>query len=117
MKSFKELAQDIVNNMDEDAPTNSVAGGGVDLAPNAAVSQSPHMIRRKKEQGDEQEKIKKKISQMVKENNDNNNVMLKQVLDGLDKVDTKIDEKIYGKTEIKVEEEKEYKTFRDKFNG
>ena len=51
------------------------------------------------------------------ENNDNNNVMLKQVLDGLDKVDTKIDEKIYGKTEIKVEEEKEYKTFRDKFNG
>ena len=118
MKSFKELAQDIVNRMEEDAPVNSVAGGGVDLAPNAAVSQSPHMIRRKKEQGDEQEKIKKKISQMVKENNDNNNVMLKQVLDGLDKVDTKIDEKIYGKTEIKVEEEKkEYKTFRDKFNG
>src|SRR5210317_1903446 len=117
MKSFKEIAQDIVNNRDEDAPTNSVAGGGVDLAPNAAVSQSPHMIRRKKEQGDEQEKIKKKISNMVKENNDNNNVMLKQVLDGLDKVDTKIDEQIYGKTEIKVKEEKEYKTFRDKFNG
>ena len=35
----------------EDAPANSVAGGGVDLAPNAAVSQSPHMIKRKKEQG------------------------------------------------------------------
>ena len=48
---------------------------------------------------------------MVKENNDNNNVMLKQVLDGLDKVDTKIDEKIYGKTEIKVKEEKEYTRF------
>jgi hypothetical protein len=43
---------------------------------------------------------------MVKENNDNNNVMLKQVLDGLDKVDTKIDEQIYGKTEIKVERRK-----------
>ena len=117
MKSFKELAQDIVNRMEEDAPVNSVAGGGVDLAPNAAVSQSPHMIRRKKEQGDEQEKIKKKIGQMVKENNDNNNVMLKQVLDGLDKVDTKIDEKIYGKTEIKIEEEQEYKTFKDKYNA
>ena len=48
MRTFKELAQDIVNRMDEDAPANSVAGGGVDLAPNAAVSQSPHMIKRKK---------------------------------------------------------------------
>lgn len=117
MKNFKELAQDIVNRMEEDAPVNSVAGGGVDLAPNAAVM-SPKMMKRKKEQGDEQEKIAKKISKMVKENNDNNSILLKQVLDGLDKVDTKIDEKIYGKTEIKVEEEKkEYKTFRDKFNG
>jgi len=117
MKNFKELAQDIVNRMEEDAPVNSVAGGGVDLAPNAAVSQSPHMIKRKKEQGKEQEKISKKISDMVKENNDNNSILLKQVLDGLDKVDIKIDEKTFGKTEIKVKEEKEYKTFRDKFNG
>ena len=117
MKNFKELAQDIVNRMEEDAPVNSVAGGGVDLAPNAAVSQSPHMIKRKKEQGKEQEKISKKISNMVKENNDNNNVILKQVLDGLDKVDTKIDEKTFGKTEIKVETEKGYVTFRDKYNA
>ena len=117
MKSFKELAQDIVNRMEEDAPVNSVAGGGVDLAPNAAVSQSPHMIRRKKEQEKEQEKIKQKIGQMIKANEDNNSILLKQVLDGLDKVDTKIDEKIYGKTEIKVEEEKEYKTFKDKYNA
>ena len=117
MRTFKELAQDIVNRMDEDAPANSVAGGGVDLAPNAAVSQSPHMIKRKKEQGDEQEKIKKKIGQMIKANEDNNSVLLKQVLDGLDKVDVKIDEKVYGKTEIKIEEKKEYKTFREKYNG
>ena len=117
MRTFKELAQDIVNRMDEDAPANSVAGGGVDLAPNAAVSQSPHMIKRKKEQGDEQEKIKKKIGQMIKANEDNNSVLLKQVLDGLDKVDVKIDEKVYGKTEIKIEENKEYKTFREKYNA
>ena len=95
MRTFKELAQDIVNRMDEDAPANSVAGGGVDLAPNAAVSQSPHMIKRKKEQGDEQDKIKKKIGQMIKANEDNNSVLLKQVLDGLDKVDVKIDEKVF----------------------
>ena len=101
----------------EDAPANSVAGGGVDLAPNAAVSQSPHMKKRKKEQGDEQEKIKNKIKKMVQNNEDNNNVIFKQVLDGLDKVDTKIDEMNYGKSEVKEVEKKEYKTFRDKYNG
>ena len=101
----------------EDAPANSVAAGGVDLAPNAAVSQSPHMIKRKKEQGAEQEKIKDKIKKMVQNNEDNNNIVLKQVLDGLDKVDTKIDELSYGKTEIKDVEKKEYKTFKDKYNG
>ena len=101
----------------EDAPANSVAGGGVDLAPNAAVSQSPHMKKRKKEQGDEQEKIKNKIKKMVQNNEDNNNIVLKQVLDGLDKVDAKIDEMNYGKSEVKEVKEKEYKTFRDKYNG
>lgn len=101
----------------EDAPANSVAGGGVDLAPNAAVSQSPHMIKRKKEQGAEQEKIKNKIKKMVQNNEDNNNIVFKQVLDSLDKVDTKIDEMSYGKTEIKEVEKKEYKTFKDKYNG
>jgi len=117
MKSFKELAQDIVNRMEEDAPVNSIAGGGVDMAPNAAVSHSPKMMKRKKEQGDEQQQISKKIGNMVKENNDNNSILLKQILDGLDKVDTKIDEQIYGKTEIVVEEKPEYKTFKDKYNG
>ena len=108
---------DTMEKVEEDAPANSVAGGGVDLAPNAAVSQSPHMIKRKKEQGAEQEKIKNKIKKMVQNNEDNNNIVFKQILDGLDKVETKLDEKINGKTEIKVEEEKEYKTFRDKYNG
>ena len=101
----------------EDAPANSVAGGGVDLAPNAAVSQSPHMVKRKKEQGAEQEKIKNKIKKMVQNNEDNNNIVFKQVLDGLDKIDTKIDELSYGKTEIKEVEKKEYKTFKDKYNA
>ena len=108
---------DLDDTMEEDAPVNSVAGGGVDLAPNAAVSQSPHMIKRKKEQGAEQEKIKNKIKKMVQNNEDNNNIVFKQILDGLDKVETKLDEKVNGKTEIKVEEKKEYKTFREKYNG
>ena len=108
---------DLDDTMEEDAPVNSVAGGGVDLAPNAAVSQSPHMVKRKKEQGAEQEKIKNKIKKMVQNNEDNNNIVLKQVLDGLDKVDNKIDEMNYGKSEVKLVEKKEYKTFRDKYNG
>ena len=124
-KHYKEVVEDIINKMneakakevEEDAPVNSVAGGGVDLAPNAAVSQSPHMIKRKKEQGAEQEKIKNKIKKMVQNNEDNNNIVLKQVLDSLDKVDAKIDELSYGKTEIKEVEEKEYKTFKDKYNA
>ena len=121
-KHYKEMIDEIINKMDEakveeDAPANSVAGGGVDLAPNAAVSQSPHMVKRKKEQGAEQEKIKNKIKKMVQNNEDNNNIVLKQVLDSLDKVDAKIDELSYGKTEIKEVEEKEYKTFKDKYNG
>ena len=115
------MVDEIVNKMDkeieEDAPANSVAGGGVDLAPNAAVSQSPHMVKRKKEQGAEQEKIKNKIKKMVQNNEDNNNIVFKQILDGLDKVDTKVDELNYGKSEVKEVEEKEYKTFKDKYNA
>ena len=108
-KHYKDMIDELINKMDEDAPVNSIAGGGVDMAPNAAVSHSPKMMKRKKEQGDEQEKISKKIGNMVKENNDNNSILLKQVLDALDKVDTKIDEQVYGKTEIVVEEKKEYR--------
>ena len=116
-KHYKQMMDELINKMDEDAPANSVAGGGVDLNPTGA-RMSPKMMKRKKEQGDEQEKIAKKIGKMVKANEDNNNVVLKQVLDGLDKVDTKIDEKSYGKSEIEiVEVKKEYLTFRDKYNG
>ena len=117
MKSFKKLAQDIVNRMEEDAPVNSVAGGGVDLAPNAAVM-SPKMMKRKKEQGDEQDNISNKISKMVKANEDNNNVILKQVNESLSKVEDKSDEKLGLKQDVElVEVEEYYKTFRDKYNA
>ena len=101
--------------MNEDAPANSVAGGGVDLNPTGA-RMSPSIQRRKKRQGDEQDKITKKISKMIKANEDNNNVILKQVNESLSKVEDKSDEKLGLKQDVEVVE-KEYKTFRDKYNA
>ena len=101
--------------IDEDAPTNSVASGGVDMNPTGA-RMSPKMMRRKKEQGDKQDDITKKISKMIKQNEDNNNVILKQVNEGLSKVEDKSDEKLGLKQDVDIEE-KEYKTFRDRYNA
>ena len=99
--------------MNEDAPANNTSG--VDMNPTGA-RMSPKMMRRKKEQGDEQDKITKKISMMIKANEDNNNVILKQVNESLSKVEDKSDEKLGLKQDVEVVE-KEYKTFRDKYNA
>ena len=115
-KHYKQMIDELINKMDEDAPANSVAGGGVDMNPTGAKMMSPSIQRRKKRQGDEQEKIAKKISKMIKQNEDNNNVILKQVNEGLSKVEDKSDEKLGLKQDVDLEE-KEYKTFRDKYNA
>ena len=115
-KHYKQMMDELINKMDEDAPANSVAGGGVDMNPTGAKMMSPSIQRRKKRQGDEQEKIAKKISKMIKQNEDNNNVILKQVNEGLSKVEDKSDEKLGLKQDVDIEE-KEYKTFRDKYNA
>ena len=115
-KHYKQMMDELINKMDEDAPANSVAGGGVDLNPTGA-RMSPSMQKRKKKQGDEQDKITKKISKMIKANEDNNNVILKQVNESLSKVEDKSDEKLGLKQDVDVKEEKEYKTFRDKYNA
>tara|TARA_B100001057_G_C22842361_1_gene947573 strand:+ start:2255 stop:2659 length:405 start_codon:yes stop_codon:yes gene_type:complete len=112
-KHYKEMMDEIINKMSEEAPTNAVAHGGVDMNPDGVVM-SPKMMKRKKEQGAEQEKIKKKISNMVKENTDNNNVVLKGINETLNKLEDKIDEKSgIKKEELKIVEKKE--TFHDKF--
>ena len=115
-KHYKQMMDELINKMDEDAPANSVAGGGVDLNPTGA-RMSPSMQRRKKKQGDEQDKITKKISKMIKANEDNNNVILKQVNESLSKVEDKSDEKLGLKQDVDIKEEKEYNTFRDKYNA
>ena len=116
-KHYKQMMDELINKMDEDGfCKNSVVSGGVDLNPTGA-RMSPKMMKRKKEQGDEQDDITKKISKMIKQNEDNNNVILKQVNESLSKVEDKSDEKLEFKRRCTIEEEKEYKTFRDKYNG
>ena len=58
------------------------------------------------------------IKRNIKENLDNNNVILKQVLDGLDKVDNLIDFNNTGKIGIPgviIEKKEPRKTFKQKY--
>jgi hypothetical protein len=55
------------------------------------------------------------LKRKVQENYDNNNIMLKQVLDGLDKVDVVIDTMNQSKTEIKLVKEEIKKSFKEKY--
>lgn len=107
-KHYKEMMDEIINKIDEDAPTNAVAHGGVDMAPNA---------KKKKDDAEDvlRRTIMKKFGSKIKENNDNNNVVLKGVLNTLDKLDEKIDE-LSGivKEEIRIEEPEVKKTIREK---
>mgnify|MGYP000851898462 CR=1 FL=1 len=111
-KHYKEMMDEIINKMDEDAPANAVAHGGVDMNPTG-----------KKKKKDEvpaklMDVIMKRMSGKIKEDNDNNNVVLKGVLDKLDKLDEAID-KASGiekeQVEFVEETEKEVKGFRQKY--
>jgi len=106
-KHYKEMMDEIINKMDEDAPANSVAGGGVDMNPTGKL------LKKKKQDP------MKRLGEKIKEENDNNNVTLRGVLDNLNRIE-KISDKYLGvDEEVKIEEEtkEEYKTFRDKYNG
>ena len=109
-KHYKEMMDEIINKMDEDAPTNSVAGGGVDMAPNARhpLTKSHNKYQKKNKEAENvlKDLIMKRMGSNVKEHNDNNNVVLKGVLNTLDKLDEKID-KLSGivREEVKIVEE------------
>jgi len=112
-KHYKEMMDEIINKMDEDAPANAVAHGGVDMAPNA--------VRKKKKKDDvsSDADVIVDFKKKMKESNDNNNVMLKQILDGVEHAENKLDEKTYGVKNndvltVEVQED-EYITFKDKF--
>ena len=116
-KHYKDMIDELINKMDEDAPANAVAHGGVDMAPNAKG-------RAKLDKGkykDDNEKttdilrraIMKKLGNSVKENTDNNNVVVRGVNETLSKLEKKIDEFSGNDEEVKIEKEKD--TFHDKF--
>jgi hypothetical protein len=108
MKTFKKFRK-------EDAPVNNVGGGniaGVGVGP----AGEPGIKKKKKKTI-----VMSMLKRNIKENFDNNNVMLKQVLDSLDKVDTLIDFSNTGTVAIPgviVTEEKKprKKSFKERYN-
>ena len=95
---------ELINKIDEDAPTNAVAHGGVDMNPTGKKAK----LQKKKDD------ILKRMGVNIKENLDNNNVVLKGVNDTLNTLEDKID----GYSGIKKEEVKlkpKKKTFNEKF--
>jgi len=108
MKTFKKFRK-------EDAPANNVGGGniaGIGVGP----AGEPGIKKKKKKTI-----VMSMLKRNIKENFDNNNVMLKQVLDSLDKVDTLIDFSNTGTVAIPgviVTEDKKprKKSFKERYN-
>ena len=106
-KHYKDMIDELINKMDEDAPANAVAHGGVDMNPTGKK------VKKKDAEDVLRRTIMKKLGANVKENFDNNNVVLKGINETLNKLEDKIDEKNgIKKEEIKLEKKK---TFHDKF--
>ena len=99
-KHYKQMMDEIINKIGEEAPANAVAHGGVDMAPNA---------KKKKDDAEDVLKrtIMKKLGANVKENTDNNNVVLRSVNETLNRLEDKIDEKFgEAKEEVKLKKRK-----------
>jgi hypothetical protein len=97
----------------EDAPVNNVGGGniaGVGVGP----AGEPGINKKKKKTI-----VMGMLKRNIKEKFDNNNIVLKQVLDGLDKVDTLIDFSNTGTVGIPgviiTEDKKSRKTFKQRY--
>jgi len=106
MKKFKEFKKEVV----EDAPVNNVGGGNI-AGVGVGVDGEPG-VKKKKKKSIVIGNLKRKIT----ENNDDNNVILKQILDGIDKVEVAIDTMNNPKTEIEVVKQQPKKSFKEKYH-
>ena len=106
-KHYKDMVDEIINKMDEDAPANAVAHGGVDMNPTGKK------VKKKDAEDVLRRTIMKKLGASVKENTDNNNVVLRGVNETLNKLEKKIDEYSGNDEEVEIVPEKD--TFHDKF--
>jgi len=113
-KHYKEMMDELINKMDEDAPANAVAHGGVDMNPTGKKKKNDDVGTEADAENVLRRMIMKKMGASVKENTDNNNIVLRGINETLNKLEDKIDEKSgIVKDEIKVVEKKQ--TFHDKF--
>ena len=101
------MMDELINKIDEDAPTNAVGdGGNVALPP----KHEPGVDKKKKKNP-----VLGTLRRKVQESDDNNNVVLKGVYSQLTKLENKIDE-ISGvvKEEITIETPVKKKTIKEK---
>ena len=114
-KHYKDMIDELINKMDEDAPANAVAHGGVDMNPTGRKPKDKDKYKDNNKDVTDvlRRTIMKKMGNNVKENFDNNNVVLKGINETLNKLEDKIDEKNgVKKEEVRIEKKK---TFHDKF--
>jgi len=114
----KHTTEDIINKMDEDAPANAAGSGnvaGIGVGPDGEPGVKP---KKKKDEKDPLMFGKyKTFKRKIKESDDNNSTLLKGMIETINKLEDKIDEKNgFTKSEITVETKDEYVSFREKYN-
>jgi len=113
--SAAAVYRNFINSMkkNEDAPANQAGSGNIAGIGVGAAGEPGINVKKKKKKIVLVGSIKKNI----KENFDNNNILLKQVLDGLDKVDVIIDTmNNNNKTDIHIVRDHPKKSFKEKYN-
>ena len=114
----KHTTEDIINKMDEDAPANAAGSGnvaGIGVGPDGEPGVKP---KKKKDEKDPLMFGKyKTFKRKIKESDDNNSTLLKGMIETINKLEDKIDEKNgFTKSEVTVETKDEYVSFRKKYN-